>query len=70
MIVYPDGRRRTIFGVCFRAHVVDGSAGTSNEVTESRWFTAAEAARLPIIPAHRPLVRAFFESEPGTTIFD
>lgn len=70
VIVHPDGRRRAIFGVCFRAHVVGGSPGTSNEVTESAWFTAGEATRLPVIPAHRPLVRAFFESEPGTTLFD
>lgn len=70
VIVYPDGRRRAIFGVCFRAHVVAGSAGGSDEVTESAWFTAADTARLPIIPAHRPLVRAFFESDAATTVFD
>ncbi|MGN6412955.1 dihydrofolate reductase [Flexivirga sp.] len=70
VIVYPDGRRRAIFGVCFRAHVVAGAPGVSDEVTESAWFTQDEAARLPIIPAHRPLVRAFFEQDPGRTTFD
>ncbi|RNI21393.1 dihydrofolate reductase [Flexivirga caeni] len=70
VIVHPDGRRRTPFGVCFRAHVVGGTAGVSDEVSESRWFMAQEAARLPIIPAHRPLVRAFFETDSGVTLFD
>lgn len=60
-VVYPDGRRTQIFGVCFRGTVVDGSAGLSDEVTQVGWFTAGEAARLPIIPLHRPLVRTAFE---------
>ncbi|WP_279671836.1 dihydrofolate reductase [Flexivirga meconopsidis] len=70
VVVYPDGRRNAIFGVCFRAHVVEGSAGLSDEVTQVAWLTESEAARLPIIPAHRPLVRAAFELPAGTAYFD
>lgn len=60
-VVYADGRRRQVFGVCLRARVTDGSAGLSDEVIQVGWFTQAEAERLPIIPLHRPLVRAAFE---------
>lgn len=70
VIVYPDGRRRAIFGVCFRAHIVAGTPGISDEVTEVAWFTEAQTARLPIIPAHRALVRAYFETGSGATLFD
>ncbi len=68
VIVYADGRLRQIFGVCFRAHVLDGSAGCSDEVTEVRWVDAQEAARLPTVPLHRDLVtRAFTPSDSPAT---
>ncbi|NNG39503.1 NUDIX domain-containing protein [Flexivirga sp. ID2601S] len=70
VVVYADGRRNAIFGVCFRAHVVQGSAGLSDEVTQVAWLTKAETERLPIVPAHRPLVRAAFELPAGTAYFD
>lgn len=70
VVVYPDGRRNAIFGVCFRAHVLDGSAGLSDEVTEVAWVTQQEAARLPIVPAHRALVRAAFTPLDSQTLFD
>lgn len=69
VITYPDGRRRQVFGVCFRADLLDGTAGTSDEVTQVGWFTQAELKRVPIIPLHRPLVRAAFESPDAPTRF-
>ncbi|GAA1511962.1 NUDIX domain-containing protein [Kribbella lupini] len=56
VVVYPDGNRVQILGVLFRAEVVDGTAGLSDEVTEVGWFTAAEAAELTVIANHRPLL--------------
>ncbi len=60
VIVYPDGRHTQVFGVCFRARVVAGEPTISDEVIEVRWVDRAEAAGLPFIPGHRPLIaRAF-----------
>ncbi|NHN56134.1 NUDIX domain-containing protein [Calidifontibacter sp. DB0510] len=67
--VYPDGHSSQTYGVCFRAHVVGGEAGRSDEVTEVAWLTADEASRVPIIPLHRPLVHAAFESPSAPTLF-
>lgn len=66
VIRYPDGHRTQIFGVCFRAHPVAGEAGSSDEVTEVRWVTARDAARLPFIPTARQLVPQAFTSETVT----
>lgn len=62
VVVYPDGHRTQIFGVCFRAHPIAGEAGTSDEVTETRWVTREEAARLPFIPTARRLVPQAFDA--------
>jgi 8-oxo-dGTP pyrophosphatase MutT (NUDIX family) len=56
VVVYPDGNRVQILGVLFRAEVVEGTAGLSDEVTEVGWFTAEEAAELTVIANHRPLL--------------
>ncbi|ADB31830.1 NUDIX hydrolase [Kribbella flavida DSM 17836] len=56
VVVYPDGNRVQILGVLFRAEIVAGTAGVSDEVTEIGWFTAAEAAELPVIANHVPLL--------------
>ncbi|TWP37717.1 NUDIX domain-containing protein [Leekyejoonella antrihumi] len=69
VVVYADGRRRQIFGVCFRAQVRDGTAGLSDEVTEVRWVTKDEAAGLPIVPLHRDLVPQAFEAPDAPTTF-
>lgn len=61
-VVYADGRLKQIIGVCFRAHVRDGAAGSSDEVSEVRWVTGQEASRLPIVPLHRGLVTQAFEA--------
>lgn len=60
VVVYPDGNRRQIVGVLFRAEPVEGVAGLSNEVTEVGWFTAAEAAGLTLIANHAPLLPTVF----------
>lgn len=60
VISYADGHQAQVFGVCFRARVVSGEAGPSDEVTQVRWVTEQEAARLPFIPTSRPLVAAAF----------
>ncbi|TWE13367.1 dihydrofolate reductase [Rudaeicoccus suwonensis] len=70
VVVYADGNRNAIFGVCFRAHVARGAAGLSDEVTEVAWLTEADVTRLPIVPAHRSLVRAAFQPPVTPTIFD
>lgn len=62
VVRYPDGHRTQIFGVCFRAHVIAGEAGTSIEVTQVRWVTEQEAARLPFIPTARELVPQAFSA--------
>lgn len=56
VVVYPDGNRVQILGVLFRAEIVEGTAGLSDEVTEVGWFTASEAAELTVIANHRPLL--------------
>jgi len=56
IVVYPDGNRRQIVGVLFRAEQVEGTAGLSDEVTEVGWFTAEEAAGLTVIANHQPLL--------------
>ncbi len=63
VIAYRDGHHTQVFGVCFRAHLVAGEAGLSDEVTEVRWVTAADAARLPMIPTARRLVPLAFHTE-------
>lgn len=60
VVVYPDGNRVQVLGVVFRAEVVSGEAGCSAEVSESGWFTAAEAAELTVIAGHRPVLPAVF----------
>lgn len=68
-VVYPDGHRTQIMGVCFRAEPVSGRAGLSDEVTEVAWLTAAECERLPVVPLHRPLVRAAFDDPALPTVY-
>ncbi|HEY3557807.1 MAG TPA: NUDIX domain-containing protein [Kribbella sp.] len=63
VVVYPDGNRVQIVGMVFRAEAVGGEAGSSVEVSESGWFTAAEAAELTVIAGHRPLLPAVFAGE-------
>lgn len=67
VVVYPDGNRVQIVGVVFHAEALGGEAGCSAEVSESGWFTAAEAARLTVIAGHRPILPAVFQ---GHTYFD
>lgn len=65
-----DGSKLTqVYGVCFRARLVSGEAGLSDEVTEVRWVDAEEASRMPFIPLHRPLVRAAFAPDDTPTLF-
>ncbi|MBO1755138.1 dihydrofolate reductase [Allobranchiibius sp. CTAmp26] len=64
VVAYPDGHHKQIFGVCFRAHPVAGEAGTSDEVTETRWVTRQEATGLPFIPTARRLVPQAFDEGP------
>lgn len=68
VIVYADGRRNQVFGVCFRAST-DDEAGLSDEVTQVGWFTRSETMRLPIVITHRPLVDAAFEPADTSTVF-
>ncbi|GAA3088489.1 hypothetical protein GCM10010530_12820 [Kribbella aluminosa] len=63
VVVYPDGNRVQIVGMVFRAEAVGGTAGTSAEVSESRWCTSAEAAELTVIAGHRPLLPAVYAGE-------
>ncbi|MFF0340533.1 NUDIX domain-containing protein [Kribbella sp. NPDC004875] len=60
VVVYPDGDRVQLLGIVFRAEVVAGEAGCSAEVSEVGWFTADEAAALPVVASHRPLLTAVF----------
>jgi 8-oxo-dGTP pyrophosphatase MutT (NUDIX family) len=46
---YPDWHRAQIVAAVFRVEIVSGTPGHSDEVTELGWFTAAEAAELPLI---------------------
>ncbi|HZX05155.1 NUDIX domain-containing protein [Kribbella sp.] len=64
VVVYRDGNRVQIVGMVFRAETVGGTAGTSPEVSESRWCTSAEAAELTVIAGHRPLLPAVYAGEP------
>ena len=58
-----------IYGVCFRARLVSGTPGLSEEVTEVAWVDVDEASRLPFIPLHRRLVKAAFGSPDAPPIF-
>lgn len=60
VVVYPDGNRRQVVGMLFRAEQVEGTAGLSDEVTEVGWFTAEEAAALTLIANHQPLLPTAF----------
>ncbi|MGZ0146805.1 NUDIX domain-containing protein [Kribbella sp. WER1] len=64
VVVYPDGDRVQLVGLVFRAEVVGGTAGTSAEVSESRWCTSAEAAGLTVVASQRAVVPAIFAGEP------
>ncbi|WBQ02701.1 NUDIX domain-containing protein [Kribbella sp. CA-293567] len=56
VLVGHDGSRVQIVGILFRAEVVGGTAGSSDEVTEVGWFTAEEAAELTIVANHQLLL--------------
>lgn len=60
VVVYPNGNRVQILGVLFRAEIVEGVAGLSDEVTEVGWFTAEEADGLTVIANHVPLLPTAF----------
>jgi hypothetical protein len=60
VVAYPDGNRRQVVGILFRAEQVEGTAGLSDEVTEVGWFTAEEAAALTLIANHAPLLETAF----------
>ena len=65
-----DGAKLTqTYGVCFRARLISGTPGLSDEVTEVAWVDADEASRLPFIPLHRKLVRAAFDPADAPTLF-
>lgn len=57
---YPDGNRAQIAAAVFRAEIVAGTPTCSDEVTEVGWFTASEAAALPVIATQRGRVGAVF----------
>jgi 8-oxo-dGTP pyrophosphatase MutT (NUDIX family) len=63
VLVGHDGSRVQIVGILFRAEVIDGTAGPSDEVTEVGWFTADEAAELTVIPNHRLLLPTAYGAE-------
>lgn len=56
VVAYSPEHRVQILGVLFRAEIVDGTPGPTDEVTEIGWFTAEEAAELTVISNHRPLL--------------
>ncbi|AKU19072.1 hypothetical protein VV02_18255 [Luteipulveratus mongoliensis] len=60
VVVYPDGERVQIYDVSFRAEVVAGEAGPTDEVSEVGWFGRADIARIPVLPLHRHLIDAAF----------
>jgi hypothetical protein len=64
VIAYPDGNRWQPVTMVFRAERVAGAPGTSDEVTEVGFFTAAEAAGLDVIPPHRRRLDAVFAGAP------
>jgi 8-oxo-dGTP pyrophosphatase MutT (NUDIX family) len=68
VVAYPDGNRVQIVGVLFRAQIVDGTPGLSDEVTEVGWFTAEEAAGLTVIANHLPLLPTAYGT--ATPYFD
>ncbi|MEV8372386.1 NUDIX domain-containing protein [Kribbella sp. NPDC056861] len=63
VLVSHDGSWVQIIGILFRAEVIGGTAGTSDEVTEVGWFTADEAAELTVIPNHRLLLPTAYGAE-------
>jgi 8-oxo-dGTP pyrophosphatase MutT (NUDIX family) len=65
---YPDGNRAQIVAAVFRVEILSGAPGLSDEVTELGWFTAAEAAQLPIIETQRRRITDVFN--PGEPFFD
>lgn len=66
VVCYPDGQRAQVYGVCFRAEVVGGELGLSDETTQVGWFTRDEATRLPLTAMHVRLVAAAFDDAPAT----
>ena len=63
IVIYPDGNRVQVVGVLFRAEIVEGTAGLSDEVTEVGWFTSEEAAQLTVIANHAPLLPTAYGAE-------
>ena len=60
VVDYPDGNRAQIYSTCFEGVVTDGVPGLSDEVTDIGWFTAAEAADLPLLATQRPIIQAAY----------
>lgn len=65
---YPDGNRAQIVAAVFRVEIVSGTPGRSDEVTEIGWFTAEEAAELPVIATQQRRIPDVFAA--GEPFFD
>jgi len=64
VVAYADGNRWQPVSMVFRAELIGGEPGGSDEVIAVGFFTAAEAARLDVIPLHCRRLDAIFAPGP------
>ncbi len=68
LLVYADGNRCQIVGLCFEAQPVGGVPGLSDETTEVGYFTAAEIAALDLMEPHRERIADAWAAQPASFV--
>ena len=68
LLVYADGNRCQVVGLCFEAQPVDGTPGLSDETTEVGYFTATEIATLDLMEPHRERIADAWTTQPAAFV--
>jgi ADP-ribose pyrophosphatase YjhB (NUDIX family) len=63
LVVYADGNKYHIVGLCFEAEPVGGALGLSDETTEVGYFTPAQIAALDLMEHHRERIDDAFAQQ-------
>lgn len=68
LLVYADGNRYQVVGLCFEARPVGGTLGLSDETTEVGYFTAAEIAALDLMEPHQERIADAWAAQPASFV--
>jgi ADP-ribose pyrophosphatase YjhB (NUDIX family) len=63
LVVYPDGHKVHVVALSFEVEVIGGTPGLSDETTDWGYFSAEEAANLPMLAGHLERMRDVYRQQ-------